>query len=208
MMAIRGKMARPPSIEQDAPFRFSLDVSSVCLTEDQFSRLCSDNPELRIELTADRELIIMSPTGLETGWRNSKINQRLANWAEEDGTGICFDSSTLFTLPNGAKRSPDASWIQKIRCERLSPEERSTFAPICPDFVAELRSPSDLLSELKSKMTEYIQNGARLGWLLDPFEKSVHIYRPGQAPECLENPEYVIGADVLPGFKFNFQEIL
>ena len=201
-------MARPPSIEQHAPFRFSLDVSSVCLTDDQFSRLCSDNPELRIELTADRELIIMSPTGYETGWRNAKITQRLANWTEQDGTGICFDSSTLFTLPNGAKRSPDASWIQKVRCERLSSEERSTFAPICPDFVAELRSPSDTLAGLQEKMADHIRNGARLGWLLDPVEKRVHIYRPRQGPECLENPEYVTGEDVLSGFKFNFQEIL
>ncbi len=201
-------MARPPSIEQHAPFRFSLDVSSVCLTDDQFSRLCSDNPELRIELTADRELIIMSPTGYETGWRNAKITQRLANWTEQDGTGICFDSSTLFTLPNGAKRSPDASWIQKVRCERLSSEERSTFAPICPDFVAELRSPSNTLADLQEKMADYIRNGARLGWLLDPVEKRVHIYRPRQGPECLENPEYVTGEDVLSGFKFNFQEIL
>jgi len=201
-------MARPPSIEQHAPFRFSLDVSSVCLTDDQFSRLCSDNPELRIELTADRELIIMSPTGYETGWRNAKITQRLANWTEQDGTGICFDSSTLFTLPNGAKRSPDASWIQKVRCERLSSEERSTFAPICPDFVAELRSPSDTFADLQEKMADYIRNGARLGWLLDPVEKRVHIYRPRQGPECLENPEYVTGEDVLSGFKFNFQEIL
>ncbi len=201
-------MARPPSIEQHAPFRLSLDVSSVCLTDDQFSRLCSDNPELRIELTADRELIIMSPTGYETGWRNAKITQRLANWTEQDSTGICFDSSTLFTLPNGAKRSPDASWIQKVRCERLSSEERSTFAPICPDFVAELRSPSDTLTDLQEKMADYIRNGARLGWLLDPVEKRVHIYRPRQGPECLENPEYVTGEDVLSGFKFNFQEIL
>ena len=201
-------MARPPSIEQHAPFRFSLDVSSVCLTDDQFSRLCSDNPELRIELTADRELIIMSPTGYETGWRNAKITQRLANWTEQDSTGICFDSSTLFTLPNGAKRSPDASWIQKVRCERLSSEERSTFATICPDFVAELRSPSDTLADLQEKMADYIRNGARLGWLLDPVEKRVHIYRPRQGPECLENPEYVTGEDVLSGFKFNFQEIL
>ncbi len=201
-------MARPPSIEQHAPFRFSLDVSSVCLTGDQFSRLCSDNPELRIELTADRELIIMSPTGYETGWRNAKITQRVANWTEQDGTGICFDSSTLFTLPNGAKRSPDASWIQKVRCERLSSEERSTFAPICPDFVAELRSPSNTLADLQEKMADYIRNGARLGWLLDPVEKRVHIYRPRQGPECLENPEYVTGEDVLSGFKFNFQEIL
>ena len=201
-------MARPPSIEQHAPFRFSLDVSSVCLTDDQFSRLCSDNPELRIELTADRELIIMSPTGYETGWRNAKITQRLANWTEQDGTGICFDSSTLFTLPNGAKRSPDASWIQKVRCERLSSEERSTFAPICPDFVAELRSPSDTFADLQEKMADHIRNGARLGWLLDPVEKRVHIYRPRRGPECLENPEYVTGEDVLSGFKFNFQEIL
>ena len=201
-------MTRPPVIEQDAPFRLSLDVGSVRLTDNQFYRLCRDNPELRIELTADRELIIMSPTGFETGWRNAKITQRLANWAEEDGTGICFDSSTVFTLPNGAKRSPDASWILNKRCERLTPEDRNTFAPICPDFVIELRSSSDLLSELKKKMIEYVQNGARLGWLLDPQKKRVYIYRPRQAAEVLENPEYISGEDVLSGFKFNFREIL
>jgi Uma2 family endonuclease len=201
-------MARPPSIEQDAPFRFSLDVSSVCLTDDQFNRLCSDNPELNFELTADRELIIMSPVGSKTGNREAKIIGRLANWAEQDGTGDCFGSSAGFTLPNGAKRSPDASWIKSSRWEGLTPEQQEELAPICPDFVVELRSPSDRPSELQEKMTEYIQNGARLGWLLDPFEKRVHIYRPGRAPESLENPESVSGEDVLPGFQFNFQEII
>jgi Uma2 family endonuclease len=150
----------------------------------------------------------MSPTGLGSGRRNAKITQRLANWAEEDGTGISFDSSTIFTLPNGAKRFPHGSWIPKIRYQRLSAEEQSTFAVICPEFVIELRSPSDVLSEQESKLAEYIQNGARLGWLLDPFEKRVHIYRPGRAPEFLENPESVSGEDVLPGFRFNFQEIV
>ena len=201
-------MARPPSIEQHAPFRFSLDVSSVCLTDDQFSRLCSDNPELRIELTADRELIIMSPTGSKTGHREAKIIQRLGDWAEADGTGLCFSSNAVFTLPNGAKRMPDAAWIASTRWEKLTPEQQEGFALICPDFVIELRSRTDLPSELESKMAEYIQNGARLGWLLDPVEKRVHIYRPRQGPECLENPEYVTGEDVLSGFKFNFHEIL
>ena len=202
-------MARVPSMEEQVTAQaVVLNLKNSGISQEQFFRLCRDNPELRIELTADRELIIMSPTGFETGWRNAKITQRLANWTEEDGTGICFDSSTVFTLPNGAKRSPDASWILNKRCERLTPEDRNTFAPICPDFVIELRSSSDLLSDLKKKMIEYVQNGARLGWLLDPQKKRVYIYRPRQAAEVLENPGYVSGEDVLPGFEFNFREIL
>src|SRR5712691_12931173 len=136
-----------------------LNIQAAKLTEEQFTRLCQENPELRIELTAQQELVIMPPTGSETGRRNSTLTQRLANWAETDGTGIVFDSSTLFTLPNGAKRSPDVSWVKKERWNALTKDQREGFAPLCPDFVVELRSPTDRLSDLHDKMREYIANG-------------------------------------------------
>jgi Uma2 family endonuclease len=184
-----------------------LNMESVYLTDDQFYGLCRDNPDLRFELTAKRELVIMSPTGSKTGNRNSKINQRLANWAEDDDTGVCFDSSAGFTLPNGAKRSPDAAWVRREVWDALSDEEQDRFAPICPDFVVELRSPDDSLAELREKMDEYLDNGARLGWLFNPPDKRVYIYRPGQPVECLENPTSVSGEPELPGFVFNPSEI-
>jgi Uma2 family endonuclease len=201
-------MARPPSLERDAAIHLTLDVRSLGLTDEQFFRLCEDNRDLRIEMTAQGEMIIMSPAGSETGRKNARITYRLVQWAESDGSGVCFDSSAGFTLPNGAKRSPDASWILKSRWESLSREQRNDFAPICPDFVVELRSPSDVMRELQEKMTDYMENGARLGWLLDPIEKTVHVYRPGQPPELLENPESISGDPVLPGFRFHFSEIL
>ena len=201
-------MTRTTSMECDTAFRVSLDMRSVCLTDDQFDLLCRDNPELRLELSAEGELIIMPPVYTEGGWRETRISYRLAQWTEQDGTGFCFGSSTGFRLPNGAKRSPDASWIARSRWNRLSSEQRTKFAPICPDFVVEVRSATDPLRELQKKMTEYLQNGARLGWLLDPLEKRVHIYRPGRRVEYRNNPEYLDGEDVLRGFRFNFQEIL
>jgi Uma2 family endonuclease len=191
----------------EEPRSFMLNMESVYLTDDQFYGLCRDNPDLRLELTAKRELVIMSPTGSKTGNRNSKINQRLANWAEDDDTGVCFDSSAGFTLPNGAKRSPDAAWVRREVWEALSDEEQDKFAPICPDFVVELRSPDDSLAELREKMDEYLDNGARLGWLFNPPDKRVYIYRPGQPVECLENPTSVSGEPELPGFVFNPSEI-
>ena len=200
-------MTRPPVTSDDAPIYLELSVRSLGLTDDQFFRLCRDNPELNFELSAEKDLIIMSPNKPKTSRRNSKINQRLANWAEQDGSGVCFDSCAIFTLPNGAKRSPDASWPRSV-WDQLTPEQQEDFDRISPDFVIELRSRIDRLSRLQKKMTEYIQNGVRLGWLLDPYELRVYIYRLGQPPECIDNPDFISAEPVLPGFRFNFQEIL
>lgn len=201
-------MARMIAVESDTPVRLTLDLSSVGLTDDQFYRLCSDNRDLRIELTADKRLIIMSPTNMETGRKNARITALLWIWAEQDGTGECFDSSSEYTLPNGAKRSPDVSWILRSRWDQLPMEEKQKFSRISPDFVIELRSPSDRLSELQEKMEEYIATGTRLGWLLDPIENQAHIYQPGHAPACIDKPEVLSGNPVLSGFRFDFREIL
>lgn len=200
--------ATHPVEQQGTEWSLHVDFSSVPLTSEQFYRLCNDNPELRMELTAKGELILMSPTGAKTGYRNSELNYQLVGWAKADGNGITFDSSTVFALPTGAKRSPDASWIQRKRWDALSDEEQEKFAPLCPDFVAELRSPSDQLATLEARMDEYIQNGARLGWLLDPIEKRVYVYRPSRKVEVLENPTHVEGEDVLEGLVVDLQEIL
>lgn len=184
-----------------------VDAHSLGLTDEQFFRLCQDNRDLRFEMTARGELIIMAPTGSETGRRNARINQRLLNWSDADGTGVVFDSSAGFRLPNGARVSPDASWVSRERYEAVPPEEREKFAPVCPDFVVELRSPSDNLQELQERMAEYVENGARLGWLLDPSSRKVYVYRPGREVEILEGPEAVDGAPVLPGFILDLREI-
>jgi Uma2 family endonuclease len=193
------------TLELTAPFK--LNVQRTKLTEEQFTLLCQENPELRLELTAQQELIIMPPTGSKTGRRNSTLTQRLANWAEPDGTGVVFDSSTLFTLPNGAKRSPDASWAKRERWDALTAEQQEGPAPLCPDFVVELRSPTDSLSILQEKMHEYSANGARLGWLIDPLDKRVYIYRPSQPVEELDDPPVLSGDPVLPGFVLRVQEL-
>ena len=159
-------------------------------------------------MSAQGELIIMPPPGSRTGRRTLKINQRLANWAEEDGTGVGFGTDTGFTLPNNAKRGPDAAWMLRERWNRIPEEQQEKLAPICPDFVIELRSPSDRRRDVKEKMEEYIANGVRLGWLLDPFDNCATIYRPGHAPERIEKPTILSGDPVLPGFKFDFREIL
>lgn len=186
---------------------FKLNIHETKLTEEQFIRLCQENPDLQLELTAQGELVLMPPTGLESGWRNSRLIRRLDAWAEEDGTGIAFDSSTLFTLPNGAKRSPDASWVRRERWEELSEEQRRGFGLICPDFVVELRSPTDRLKDLQEKMQEYIANGARLGWLIDPWEKRVYLYRPHQTVAVLDDPATLSGESVLPEFVLQVREL-
>src|ERR1044071_3616876 len=178
----------------------AVDVHSLHLTDEQFLQLCRDNRDLRFELTAEGELIIMPPTGSLTGWRNADINHQLTAWAKSDGTGLTFDSSTGFRLPNGAKRSPDAAWIRRDRWDALTEQEKEGFAPLCPDFVLELRSTDDSLSSLQDKLAEYIANGAQLGWLIDPKAKRVYIYRPNQPIECLDQPEAVSCDTVLPGF--------
>ncbi len=184
-----------------------VNLRSLRVTHQQFFQLCKDNPELRLELTAQGELIAMSPTGSKTGLRNTVIIRQLAEWAKRDGNGVTFDSSAGFTLPNGAQRSPDASWLRKARWQALSPEEQESFAPLCPDFVVELRSPSDAVEVVQSKMSEYLDNGAELGWLFDPQTKRVYVYRPGTEVECLENPAKVEGDSPVEGFTLDADEV-
>ncbi|MBF2019432.1 MAG: Uma2 family endonuclease [Hydrococcus sp. C42_A2020_068] len=178
------------------------------LSAEQFTQLCYANPDAKLELTARGELVVMSPTGGESGMRNSWLTAQLTVWAKKDGTGVAFDSSTMFQLPSGAFRSPDASWIQRSRWENLTDQQRQTFPPIAPDFVVELRSPSDSPKELQNKMQEYLDNGVRLGWLLDPMLKTVEIYRIGQPVEVLTNPTQLDGENVLPGFVLDLGGIL
>ncbi|NER22642.1 MAG: Uma2 family endonuclease [Symploca sp. SIO1C2] len=177
------------------------------LTDEEFFEFCRINRDLRIERTAKGELLIMSPTGSETGNRNFKLIQQLANWTDADGTGIGFDSSTGFKLPNGTNCSPDAAWVKLERWNALTPEQQKRFAPICPEFVVELRSPSDQLKPLQEKMQEYIDNGTLLGWLIDRKNRQVYIYRPGVAVECLDNPVSLSGNSVLPGFILDLSKI-
>ena len=177
-------------------------------TDDEFAEFCAEHPELRVEMNSEGEMIIMPPVVSEGGKRNFTLAVRFGKWVETDGTGVGFDSSTGFTLPNGAKRSPDVSWIRRERWEALTEEERNEFAPICPDFIVELRSKSDRLSTVREKMTEYIDNGAQLGWLLDPLEQKVHIYYPNAPVKILDYPAELSGEPLLPGFRLNLEGIL
>jgi Uma2 family endonuclease len=177
------------------------------VTPEQFERLCRKHRDLRLELTSTGELIVMPGTGSQTGRRNSNLTYQLEAWARTDGSGVCFDSSTLFALPNNARRSPDASWVKCEKWNSLSERQQKGFAPICPDFVVELRSESDSLASLHSKMLEYIANGASLGWLIDPLKRRVYVYRPDQELVILENPEFVCGDPLLPGFKLQMAEL-
>ncbi|QUS60986.1 Uma2 family endonuclease [Synechocystis sp. PCC 7339] len=178
----------------------TIKLDSISLSDEQFYQLCLTNRELRFERNCQGDLVIMSPTEGETSNRNGIFILRLGLWAERDGTGIFFDSSGGFRLPNGADRSPDAAWLKRERWESLTPEQQQRFVPLCPDFVVELRSPSDDLKSLREKMQEYQENGARLGWLIDRQTRTVEIYRPGQAVEVLENPESLSGEAILPEF--------
>ena len=177
--------------------------SVIEMTDEQFFELCQNNRDLRFERNANGELIIMPPTGGETGNKNARITQQVMNWTDADGTGIAFDSSTGFKLPNGADRSPDASWIKLERWNALTDEEKQKFPPICPDFVIELLSPSDSLKTTQEKMKEYIDNGVGLGLLINRKSRQVEIYRPGKEVEVLDSPATVSGEDVLKGFVLN-----
>ncbi|BAZ17571.1 hypothetical protein NIES4071_94510 [Calothrix sp. NIES-4071] len=186
----------------------TVDIKSVIeLTDEQFFQLCQANKDLRFERTATGELVIMPPVGGESSNRNGRLNQQLFNWADADGTGIAFDSSGGFKLPNGADRSPDASWVKLERWDALTPQQQTRFLPLCPDFVVELLSPSDSLKATQEKMKEYRDNGVRLGWLINRKTKQVEIYRIGQEVEVLDNPSILLGEDVLPGFVLNLAAI-
>jgi len=186
---------------------FTVNFKSIRLTAAQFEQLCRDNRDLRLELTSKGELIVMPPTGSRTGQRNFSLTSQLGTWVQKNGTGVGFDSSTGFTLPDGAIVSPDGSWIRRERWNALTEVEQEGFAPICPDFVIELRSPSDHLSLLQNKMQEYIKNGALLAWLIDPLTRHVYIYRPDHDMEVLDDSETVSGEPLLSGFILNLHEL-
>jgi Uma2 family endonuclease len=179
--------------------------ASAPLNDDQFYDLCRANPELKIERSATGEITFMPPTGGETGKRNAKLNARFVNWNEQSKLGEVFDSSTCFKLPNGADRSPDAAWVQQDRWDGLTTEQKEKFPPIAPDFVLELMSPSDKLETAQAKMQEYMENGVRLGWLINRSQQQVEIYRPGQTTEILQAPPGLSGEMVLPGFVLDLQ---
>lgn len=197
----------PPILGGSLPAVLVLNFSAIPITDEQLVKFCADNGDLRIEFSAERELIIMAPAFPISGMRNNALSGQVYVWSKQDGTGISFDSSAGFTLPNGAMRSPDASWISRERWDALAEEELNRFTHISPDFVVELRSHSDNLPMLQAKMAEYIENGVRLGWLIDPFQKQAHVYRPGLPVEVLDDPETISGEPVLPGFDLNLQEI-
>ncbi|MEZ2236070.1 MAG: Uma2 family endonuclease [Microcoleus sp.] len=177
------------------------------ITDDQFYQLCRENPDVKFERNAQGEIIIVSPTGGETGSYNSEINADFVIWNRQTKLGICFDSSTCFKLPSGANRSPDVSWIKQERWDALTPEQKQKFPPISPDFVLELMSPTDSLKQTQDKMQEYMNNGVKLGWLINRKTSSVEIYRQGQAIEVLESPAQLSGEDILPGFVLNLQTV-
>ncbi|MFQ3680012.1 MAG: Uma2 family endonuclease [Pseudanabaenaceae cyanobacterium] len=186
----------------------ALDLTPLAsLSPEAFARLCAANPEARLERTAQGELIVMAPTGGETGSQNAHLTLQLGMWNLRTQAGVVFDSSTGFVLPNGATRSPDLAWIARERWQALSPEARRGFVPLCPDLAVELLSPSDSRQQIQSKMQEYRANGCRLGWLIDPQSRRVGIYRPQQAPEVVAAPPTLSGEDVLPGFVLDLAPI-
>ncbi|MBN3899442.1 MAG: Uma2 family endonuclease [Nostoc sp. NOS(2021)] len=202
-------MVQTPASQQTETLLIELPKSiGLYVTQEQFAALAAANRDLRLERTAQGELIVNPPTGWETGRRNWSISGELYLWWRNAGEpGKAFDSSTGFILPNGATRSPDASWVSEERWEALTSEQKGTFANICPDFVVELRSSSDTLKSVQDKMREYIDNGARLGWLINPQQRRVEIYRPDKDVEVLENPGELSGEAVLPGFVLNLRRV-
>jgi Uma2 family endonuclease len=194
-----------------------LDVHSITLrvTHEEFEKLCQDNPEQSFELTASGELVVMPPVGGESGNSELELGADLVIWNRRTGLGKTFSSSTIFVLPNGAQRSPDAAWVELSRWEALTPEQRKKFPPLAPDFVIELRSATDRLPPLREKMEEYRSNGVRLGLLIDPQNRQVEIYRPGREPEILESPTSIASlapleidcSEVMPDFILSMSEI-
>ncbi|WP_019502578.1 Uma2 family endonuclease [Pseudanabaena sp. PCC 6802] len=181
---------------------------AIAVTEEQFLLLAIQNPDLRLERMSTGELVIMPPTGGDTGERNSDVNGQLWYWNQQTKLGKVYDSSTGFRLPNGATRSPDAAWITVGRWQALLPEQRKKFLPLCPDFAVEIRSESDRLDTIQAKMLEYLANGLRLGWLIDSKTKIVEVYRHDRPVEVLNSPTKLSGEDVLPGFMLDLSQIL
>lgn len=177
------------------------------MDDDQFFAFCQRYPGFRIERTSQGEIVIMPPTGGETSYRNVDLTRRLGNWARQDGRGRAFESNVEFILPNGAARSPDASWVLRSRIEALTRQQKRKFLPVCPDFVVELTSPSDRLKQVKAKMLEWMDNGVQLGWLLDADRKTAYIYRPSQEPEKVPHPRKLVGEGPVAGFVLDLTDI-
>jgi Uma2 family endonuclease len=178
------------------------------MTEQEFFDFCQQQEDdVRLELTSEGDLLIMSPTGSKSGNRNFKLVAALGDWVRRDATGQGFDSSAGFRLPNGAMRSPDFAWVKKERWDVLAEEQQERFAPLCPDFVVELRSRTDSLKSLRRKMDEYVASGAQLGWLIDPRQRKVYVYRPQTQVEVFDDPQTVSGDPVLPGLSLELKEI-
>lgn len=197
---IRAELTKTIAI--NIPPQLKLGVS-----HEQFVQLARANRDLQLERTATGELIVMPPTGSDTGNRNADLQGQLWLWNRQSKLGVVFDSSTGFHLPNGADRSPDAAWVRQDRWDALTTEQQEGFAPICPDFVLEFRSKNDNMEPLRAKMKEYMENGARLGWLIDRKNKKLEIYRQGGDIEVLDNPLSLSGEDVLPGFVLDLTEV-
>jgi Uma2 family endonuclease len=195
----------PPS-EKAAPLLMP-DLTSLRLTPAQFEQVCRDNPDLRLELTSTGGLIVMPPMGSLTSKRNFKLSSQFGTWVEKDATGVGFDSNGGFTLPNGAIRSPDVSWVRREKWDALSEDEQEEFAPLCPDFVIELRSRWQTLKAQQAKMQEYLDNGTELGWFIDPRNRRVYVYRRGAEVEVLTDAATVSGDPVLPGFELQLAEL-
>jgi Uma2 family endonuclease len=198
-------MSATLDISVPEPVVVHFEPSKLRMNDEEFFEFCQLNPELRIERTSGGDILVMAPTGGKTGRRNARLIAAFGIWAEKDGSGQFFDSSTEFILPNGAGRAPDLSWITNGRWLALTEKQQEQFPPLCPNFVVELRSPTDQLETLKTKMEEYVANGAELGWLIDPLERKVQIFRPGMAPEVLEDPRDVSGEPLLKGFVLDVQ---
>lgn len=199
MIKVQPQIERRPLVLQLQP--------AIEVTREQFFDFCQINRDLRIERTAEGEIVIMAPAGGETSARNARLVAQVIQWADRDGSGAVFDSSGGFDLPNGATRSPDVAWVKRSRLAPLTPEEKRKFLPLCPDFVIELRSPSDSLSSVQDKMEEYRANGAQLGWLIDAVSRRVYVYRPEADVERLDNPRELAGDPVLAGFVLDLTPI-
>jgi Uma2 family endonuclease len=184
--------------EMPLPLRFRPQTP---MSDDELLRFCAANDMVRVERDANGEILVMTPAGSGTSRMNSRITRLLDEWAESDGRGVTFDSNGGFTLPDGSMRAADAAWVSLPRWTALSAQDRSRYAPLCPEFVIELRSPSDSLAELKEKMEQWIANGSQLAWLIDPENKTVSIYRPGGSPEVHHHPTSVQGDGAMAGFE-------
>ncbi len=200
-------IADPLVLSISNPVEVYFDGSKFRMNDDEYFHFCQLNRDLRVERTSAGDIIVMAPTGGKGGIQNAKLIARVTNWAEQDASGQVFDSSTEFILPNRAGRAPDVSWVRNERWGSLTEKEQAQFPPLCPDFVVELRSKTDRLKTLQAKMEEYIANGAQLGWLIDPLERKVHIYRPDAEPEVLDDPEQVSGEPLLKGFVLDVRSI-